>query len=249
MGLNLETKMVFNDTSTFLGLLQHINYLCGLSQSDTTRYTTADKVRNVNAAYRTVLGWIWKAQGDWIFDDSNLTDLPYFRTNVASAQEDYTLPTGYGVVERIEYKDVNGYWRKLIPITQVELRNMGKEEFLKTNGNPIYVELFANSYRPYPAADRTSTDGDSLRVYCTRDIDAFTAADTTQEPGFHANWHHVLAIMASKDWAIRTKDNKLFTTLELQEAKIKMEIEQYYGNRGNLQQERIKPRNRQRNAR
>lgn len=241
--------MQFNDTSTFLGILQHINFLCGLPPSDTTRYPTSDKVRNVNAAYRIVLGWIWKAQGDWIFDDSNLTDLPYFRTNCQSGQEDYTLPTNYGIVERIEYKDVSGIWRKLIPITQAELRDQGKEEFLKTNGIPVFVELFANSYRPYPAADRTSSDGDSLRVYCTRDIDEFTAADTTQEPGFNKNWHHVLAVMAAKHWAIRAKDRTLLGSLENEELKAKGELEQYYGNRGNLRQEAIKPRNRQRNAR
>lgn len=241
--------MQFNDSSTSQGLLQHINFLCGLSQSDTTRYSTADKVRNVNAAYRTVLGWIWKSQGDWTFDDSNLTTLPYFKTNCANGQDDYTLPTNYGVVERIEYKDVNGNWLKLKQVTKSEMQDQAVEEFRKTDGTPNMVELFANSYRLYPSANRTSTDGDSIRVYCTRDIDAFAAADTTQEPGFNANYHHILAVMAAKDWAVRTKDSELITSLELQEAKLKADIEQYYGNRGNLRQEAIKPRNRQRFAR
>lgn len=239
----------FNDTTTNLGLLQHINFLCGLPRADTTRYTTADKTRNCNIAYRKILGWIWKAQGGWIFEDTNLLDLPYFRTDCVSGQEDYTLPSGYGVVERIEYKDISGIWRKLVPITQQELRNQGKEEFMKTNGTPVFVELFGNSYRPYPAANRTSVDGDSLRVYCTRDIDEFTAADTTQEPGYNSNWHDTIALIAAQLWSIRDKDQERYNMLLIDINAARSDIEQYYGNRANLQQENIKPRNRQYMAR
>lgn len=241
--------MVFNDTSNFLGILQHINFLCGLPQADTTRYTTADKTRNVNAHYRTVLSWIWKSQGGWVFDDSNLTDLPYFRTDCVSGQDDYTLPANYGVVERIEYKDAAGIWYKLEKITKGQINGQGVEEWQKTDSIPRFVELFANSYRIYPAANRSSSDGDSIRVYCTRDIDAFTAADTTQEPGFNKNFHHILAVMAARDWAIREKDRKRIDQLQTDIQTIKVELESYYGNRDNLAQERIIPRRRQHNAR
>lgn len=240
--------MQYSDTSEYQGLLQDINFLAGLSPTDTTRYTTKDKTRNINKAYRSVLAWIWKSQGGWTFDDSNLTDIPYFKTNCTTSQDDYTLPVGYGIVERIEYKDASGIWTRLKKITRDEIKT-GLEEWQKTDGTPRYVELFANSYRIFPAANRTSTDGDSIRVYCTRDIDEFTSSDTTQMPGFNKNFHHILGYMAAKDWAIREKDQKRINPLDLEIAKIRADIESYYGNRDNLEQERIIPRRRQFNAR
>lgn len=239
-----------------------INFYAGLTQTDNTSYPNADKTRQVNMWYRLVMGWIWKAQGDWIFDDSNFTDLPYFRTNCQNGQDDYTLPANYGVVERIEYKDANGIWKKLIPKTKSEILAMGIEEFQKTDGIPVYVELFANSYRLYPAANRTSTDGDSIRVYCTRDASLtgtttgtngpFTASDTTKEPGFNRNWHHVLALGPAKDFCLREGKRDVLARadrLQIEIDKIQVAIEQYYGNRGNLAQERIRPRKRQHHAR
>lgn len=248
--------MQFSDTTNNQGLLQAINFYCGLPLSDTTQYATADKVRNINSALRTVLGWIWKVQGDWIFDDSNHTDLPYFRSNVTSGREDYSLPTGYGVVERIEVKDQSGIWYKMDLIAAHQIRQ-GLEEYQKTNSIPQRAYLFANSYRLWPAANWTSTDGDSLRVYCTRDIDAFTASDTTQTPGFNLNWHHILAMMAAKDYGIARGKPNLVKAMDLEiygdarnsKPGLKKELEDYYSSRNNLDSPRMRPRNRQMHAR
>lgn len=241
--------MVFSDTTNYLGLLQHTNFLCNLPVTDTTEYTTANKVRNINNAYRTVLGWIWQSQGGYqLFDDSNLTDIPYFRTDIVSGQEEYQLPANYGMVERIEIKDQGGIWYKMKMIDMNQIKT-GLEEYKKTNSIPNEVLLFANSYRLYPASNWSSSDGDSLRVYCTRDIDAFTAADTTQEPGFNKNWHHILAVMAAKDYATAKGKRDLYQAMTMEETKLKQEIITYYGNKNNLEQERLVPRRRQHHAR
>ena len=219
--------MVFSDTTDKLGLIQKIDYiLFGSSTANTNEYPLADKTRDINQWYRTVIGWIFESCGHWQFDDSNFTNLPIARSNCTSGQNDYTFPTDLVEIEEIHYKDASGIWHKVLPLDRSEIAggglsqsgviggivNQASEEFLKTNGTPKYYDKFANSYWLYPAPNRTSTDGDSLRVYHTRDAartgtttntgGPFISTDTTKEPGFNRLWHPVLAYGAAYEYSI-----------------------------------------------
>ena len=259
----------FSDTTNKLGLIEMIDFLLfGSSTANTTEYPLADKTRQMNKWYRTVMGWIFQYAGNWSFDDSNYTDLPYSRANCVLGQKDYTFPTDYVEIEGISYKDSSGIWHKLIPLDRREVgigitpgatsgqiggvATQDHEEFLKTNGTPIYYDKFGNHFRMYPAADRTSTDDDSLRVYHSRDASRtgttsvtggpFISTDTTKEPGFNRLWHPVLAYGAAYDYAVANsradKTQILFTEVE----RYRLLIEEHYARRRQDERSRLVPR-------
>lgn len=255
----------FSDTDTEKsGLVQMTDFLLfGSSTANTTDYPLADKTRNINKWYRTVMAWILQYAGNWSFDDSNYTDLPIARGNVTSGQNDYTFPTDSIEIEMVTYKDSGGIWHKVEPIDRKEIGNIltpagsgqvggryaqAPEEFLKTNGTPLYYDKFANSIWFYPAPNRTSTDGDSLRIYHTRDASRtgttsatggpFLSTDTTKEPGFNRLWHPVLAYGAAYDYAIANMPQKaplFFTEIE----RYRIMIETHYATRKRDERKRL----------
>lgn len=227
--------MQFSDSANNAGVIEYTDFLAG---TNSTTYSTARKTTSINAWYRKVLSHIWKVQGYWPFDDPNLTDLPYFRTNLQLNQDDYALPANFGVVERIETKDSAGIWHRLTRRMRADIYAL--EEHQKVSNIPNEYELFSDKYRLYPASDRTSTDGDSLRVYCTRDIDAFTAADTTQEPGFSRNFHHILALGAAYDYAVAERQTQKANQHRQEIEQLMREIEQYYAHRAVEQQKPVR---------
>src|SRR3990167_11440167 len=245
----------FSDTTNKLGLIEMIDFLLfGSSTANTTEYPLADKTRQMNKWYRTVMGWIFQYAGNWSFDDSNYTDLPYSRANCVLGQKDYTFPTDYVEIEGISYKDANGIWHKLIPLDRKEISiiesqsgviggiaELDHEEFLKTNGTPKYYDKFGNHFRPYPAADRTSTDGDSIRVYHSRDASRtgttsatggpFLTTDTTKEPGFNRLWHPVLAEGAIYEYARANSITDKTQSALLETERFRLAIEKHYSSR------------------
>ena len=257
--------MQFSDTTNRLGIVEKIDsILYNSSTANTAEYPLADKAREVNEWYRIVLEWIFQVCGNWSFDDSNYTNLPIAKTNCVLGQDDYSFPSDYVEIEGVSYKDADGIWHKLIPLDSAEISesspqsgvrggvtNLDREEFLKTNGTPIYYDKFANSFRLYPAADRTSTDGDSIRVYHTRDAalassgttsatgGPFVAGSTTQVPGFSRAWHPVLAYGAALNWTTR---QEIILACEKKIAMYKDMIEKHYSRRKKDERQRLVPR-------
>lgn len=229
----------FSDTSNLQGLLQDTNFWLGLDTADTTTFPTNDKVRAINAAYRKAIWIIRENEGAWVWDDSNHTDLPYFRTDVVTGQDDYSLPTGYATVERVEVKNSAGDWSVLELWNQNDVPT-ALEEYYESNGLPQIAVKFANSIRLFPAADRTSSDGDSLRVYTSRDMDPFTSADTTQEPGFHQNYHRYLSISAAYDFAVANDMQDKAEQLKLLMLEYEQGLAHHYANR-NQQKNKVTP--------
>ena len=260
----------FSDTGTEkAGLIQAIDFgLFGSSTENITEYPLADKTRNINKWYRIVMGWIFEYAGNWSFDDSNYTNLPYSRANCVLGQDDYTFPDDYVEIEGISYKDANGIWHKLIPLDRKEIgvgitpgaisgqiSGVGAqdhEEFLKTNGTPIYYDKFGNHFRMYPSADRTSTDGDSLRVYHTRDAartgttsatgGPFLTTDTTKAPGFNRLWHPVLAEGAIYEYARANGIADKAQSALLETERFRTMIQTHYATRKRDEKVRIIPR-------
>ena len=247
---------VFSDTTNKLGLIEMTDFfLFSSSTANTTEYPLADKTRQMNKWYRTVMGWIFQYAGNWSFDDSNYTNLPYSRADCVTGQRDYTFPTDYVEIEEIHYKDSSGIWHKVMPLDRAEIEggggsqsgviggivNQASEEFLKTNGTPKYYDKLGNHFWLYPGADRTSTDGDSIRVYHTRDASRtgttsvtggpFLSTDTTKVPGFNVLWHPVLAYGAAYDFAVANnrvdKISILFTEIE----RYRLMIQEHYARR------------------
>lgn len=226
--------MVFNDTSTYLGLCQDANFWCGLDRTDTTTYPTSEKTRNGNAWYRKAVAIIRKASGAWLPDDVNNTDLLINKTDLVVNQDNYSLPAGYGRIERMEVKDSTGDW-SLVDIMYLREVPTALEEFNATSGLPTRAIVLGNSYRLNPVSDRTSSDGDSLRVYTTQDIDAFTASDTTQEPGFHQDYHRYISLGMAYDFlCANDKDGNKTDRVKTMLLEYERDLEQHYSSRGEL---------------
>lgn len=248
--------MQYSDTVDKRGIVEMTDFnLFGSSTANTDEYPLVDKARAANRWYRIVMAWIFEYAGNWSFDDSNYTNLPIARGNCTSGQNDYTFPTDYVDIEEIHYKDANGIWHKVLPLDRAEISGVGtsesgviggvtnqaSEEFLKTSGTPKYYDKLGNSYWLYPAPDRTSTDGDSLRVYHSRDASytattsdtggPFIATDTTKVPGFNRLWHPVLAFGMSYDHSMAHTLTDKMAVFFAETEKYRLMIQTHYSRR------------------
>ena len=228
--------MVFNDTSTKLGICQEIDALC---DSDTTSYPVAEKTRRVNSGMEQVVGWIINADGTWQFDDSNFTDEPRGKGTLVSGQVDYTFASDYLQIEAMDVLGLDAQWKRLKPLDHKELNGQSPEEYFGTDstgailtGLPEYYDLFSDdSFRIYPAPSATyCTLTNGLRVWFKRTASLFTASDTTKVPGFASPYHIILAYMASVPYCMTYHKDRV----ALYEKKIddmKKEIINHYSKR------------------
>ena len=72
--------------------ISDLNSLCRfLCDADTTSYTAANLLINVNNAYEEVIADILNADGRWQWDDTNRTDFPIATTTLGSAASSVTF--------------------------------------------------------------------------------------------------------------------------------------------------------------
>lgn len=195
--------MQFNNGTD--AVVADIHFLCN---TNAVSYPIAAMTRNVNRwAYKAHIAQI-KANHRWQIDDYNLTTLPHLTTTLVAEREDYEIPTGFLKINRLEVKDAQGDYQKLIPIDQSDIKG-AYTEFEETSGLPKYYDIVGNSLilMPKPAAaDITTTEG--LRIHILREIDIFTTADTTQEPGFPEAFHRIVVYGACYDFMSRPNGDK-----------------------------------------
>jgi hypothetical protein len=223
--------MKFNDTTNDTGICQDIDFLVG---TNATSYPLKDKARNVNSWYSRIINWILSSNGEWDFDDKNLTDFPIATTNLVASQQDYQLPLSDDIliVLRVEITFDGSNWYRVNPI---DLREIGEpttptkiaQNFSKTEP---YYDLFANSILIYPIPDINVSAG--LKIWYKRNnASAFTASDTTKEPGFDSQFHRALSYGGAYDWAVKKGDNDKIQFLLGEILKYEAEIKEFYGNK------------------
>jgi len=227
--------MEFSNTSQLSGLIQDCETLLGMDDGTISGDSTLLKTftRLMNAWYRRVNSWIWEVTGTWEYDDTNYTDLPEATTSLVNGQEDYTIPSTAQKIIRVEVLDKDGNYRKVEPIDQ-SMVDVALSEFQETDGLPMYYDIRGNSIFLYPAPssdDVTLTKG--LKVYFSRDIDEFSSTDTTKEPGFVRNFHRILSLGASYDYAI---SHEMFSKANYIKGELRdlvKELRNFYGARPN----------------
>ena len=184
----------FNDTSTMLGLCQETDSICN---TDSTNYIIADKVRRANIALGDFADIALAADNRWQFDDSNNTDMPIGTTDLVSGQTDYSFDSDMLKILKVECKDSAGNWIELVPIDRSDVTTPLIETY-KTAGIPEYYDKFASSLFLYPAASYASDDG--LRVSYQRDMNLFTASDTTKQAGIPSIFHKYIALKMAEPY-------------------------------------------------
>jgi len=235
--------MRYNDTSTRQGIIQEIEGLLAMSDGEISGDTSKLKnfTRRVNRRYSEIDHIIFSAHGTWEYDDSNKTTLPIATADIVNEQQDYELPDEALQVDRIEIKDTNGEWAKLIPMDKSMVRD-ALTEFYKTAGIPKYYDLAGRSIILYPKPD-TSRCGVSgaLKAYFTRSSTAFDYTDTSTEPGFAKPFHYLLAVGAALDYAISYEEWNKANQLRAEWNKGIEALKSFYGLRHREMRPRIIP--------
>ncbi len=205
-------SLVFSDTSSSkAGLIQECESQVfgdnsyGRISGDTSLLATF--TRYINEALNRVANLIMTADGRWQFDDTNFTDFPIATTSLVttlgSEQQDYSFDVTMLRILRMEVLDNTGAWRKLTPIDENDVYDTSLTDLLKTPGLPVYYDKQGTSIFLYPkplATSVTSTNG--LKVWFQRPPSYFTTADTTKVPGFNSMYHRLVALIASRDYAM-----------------------------------------------
>ncbi len=205
-------SLVFSDTSSSkAGLIQECESLVfgdnsyGRISGDANLLATF--TRYLNEGLNRVVSLILTSDGRWQWDDNNNTDFPIATTNLVttlgSEQQDYAFSVTFLKINRVEVLDAAGSWHLLKPIDQNDLYDQSLTDFLKTPNLPMYYDKIANSIFLYPkplATAVTSTAG--LKVWFQRPPSYFATSDTTKVPGINSMYHRLIALIASRDYAL-----------------------------------------------
>jgi hypothetical protein len=221
---------------TFDQIKDDIDFLC---ESNSVSYTDENKIRNINIHYQEVASKIWEAAGDWEYDDSNRTDIPWATTTLVAGQSDYELPSTCQRLQRVEVKDGSGNY---VLLAQKSLHDIdiATTEYHESDGTPIYYDVVGRSIILYPApATGHVTLSAGLKAYFDRDVEEFTtltAGSTT--PGFATAFHRILSLGASIDYVRDENDRRLLVG---QKAALENGLKRFYGKRNVEGKTTIKP--------
>lgn len=182
-----------------------------LTNSDSTSYTDAQLLININTWYQKVVSMIFESQDESDFDDARNTDYPIETTPMAAGVRDYPIPVSNAVlkIKRVDLTYDGTNWYRGRPIDDGSVTyDMGAnstitdQNFIKQN--PRY-DVKYNAVFIYPApvtADVTA--GGSIRIEWERNVTPFTSGELTTGtvvPGFDAPFHPMLAQGAAYDYA------------------------------------------------
>lgn len=180
--------------------------ICSLTDdmvsTNVNNFPLKSKARYANMALRVIWGDIFMAYGGWIYDDSNLTDLPEATADLIANQQFYGLPiTNMSQLIGVEFQNVGGTWIPLSPITLEKIQQNGyaESEFLKTPAVPMFYRPTATGLKLYPPANFSQFQ--SLRIQLSRDISSFLPTDTTKVPGFDPLFHEGVSLYMAYRYA------------------------------------------------
>lgn len=219
------------------GILDDIDFLCG---SDSTSYPTADKVRNVNRHYYKAVIDILRSDGRMQFDDSNHTTLPEYTFSLVSGQSDYSLPTNLLKLWGLEIVDSAG---NNIRLQEIDLQDPIMKKTItdleSTNGVPKYYDIRGDSVFMYPAPlTGVVTLASGGKMFFAREVDTFTTADTTQEPGFAEPFHRLLSLGPAYDWLTINDTSSKSDRILQQYEQLRAEMREFYS----IRNKEVKPR-------
>lgn len=198
--------MQFNPTSGRQGLIQDCEFWTGLGDAQISGVTANLQhfTRLINNRYHQVMTMIISSQDEWDFDDQNYANYPIITTSLVANQQDYVIPTSEKVlkIKRVEVSYDGTNWYRANPIDINEIATSTSTTAIASGFNqaaPLY-DIQYDSIFLYPIPTANSASG--LKVWTTREIVEFVAADTTAQPGFDEPFHRILSIGASLDWAV-----------------------------------------------
>lgn len=185
-----------------------------LTHSDTSSYTAANLLIDINIWYQKAVTMIFESQDDTDFDDMRNITYPIVTTSLVAGQRDYSIPVSEQVlkIKRVDVTyDGTNYFRATpfdSGVPQFGFGNATNEDANFIKQAPQY-DVQYNSIFLYPLAIASDVSaGAKMQVEWERNITVFTSADYTTDPndstvvlGFDAPFHPLVAYGAAYEFA------------------------------------------------
>lgn len=214
-----------------------IDFICG---TDSTSYPLTDKARNMNRHYYLAILDILKTSDRFQFDDRNHVTLPISTFDLTAGTADYSLPTNLLKLHALEVMNAAGDWVRLKPIDVFQEVGHSISDFEETDGMPQYYDVQGDSVFLYPAPAAASvTLEEGGKMFFSRDVDAFTSADTTQKPGIPTPFHRILSQGASYDWLTVNGSLEKADRVLRDQTSLRKELTKFYSDRNKDDRTRI----------
>jgi len=183
-----------------------VNKTYFLTNTTVTSFPAADMLILINNAYERAVSLIMQVDGRWEWDDSNQTDLPIGTATLVDGQQDYSLAVTHLSISRVEILDSSGNYRQITPISESDLRGVALDEFMETDGMPVYYDKRGSSIFLYPApAAGSVTTAKGLKIFFQRPPALYTSAEVTtgtKVPGFNSLYHDLIPYWVAYDYAM-----------------------------------------------
>lgn len=189
--------MQFNSEANGLDLYSDARYLCGLDEtSDTTSYPIKAFTRNCNFGLDRVIALVLKADGGWIFDDTNQTgELLDVSNNLVNNVQKVPLSVTWLTIARVRIKDQNGNW---ITLTEQNRKAQNDTQLTSPAGVPSTYFHLGNYLYFDKAPNYSSTAG--IEVQFQRGASYFAFGDTIKAPGFAPQFHRLISLYSALDF-------------------------------------------------
>lgn len=185
-----------------------------LTHSDTSSYTAANLLIDINIWYQFAVDMIFESQDDSDFDDQRNTTYPILTTPLVAGQRDYSMPVSNQVlkIKRVDITYDGSTYFRATPfddgVPQWGMGNPTMEDANMIKAAPRY-DIKYNSLFIYPLAQASDVSaGAQIRIEWERNITPFTTADYTIDPsdstvilGFDAPFHPIVAYGAGYEFA------------------------------------------------
>lgn len=231
--------MQFSDTSNYTGIIQRIDFLLfGDGTTNNTDYSLNDRTREVNLSLDEAVAELFKADPNFMWDDTTNTDFPIATLDLTANQDHFTVPDSSLVVHRFRVKDENGDWKTL----SSKLRREISDDELDDTGTPDKYYKLDNAFFPVPVPDYSSSGGIELEFQ--RGANHFSSTDTTATPGFASIFHAFLPVNAALQYAIANNMTEKINVLTSEKERIKKSMKEHYEKRSpdEKPQMRLKPK-------
>lgn len=230
--------MVFSDSTNDTGIVQDIDFLAG---SSSVSFPLKDKARLVNFyIYKAVTAKI-KANKTWTFVDPNTGKTVWSFADLVADQQDYTLPTNLLQLEGVSVLNSNGDW-EVLEHRPRERIIQDQTEYLETAGMPKFYNVFGHSLMLFPKPSSTDvTTSQGLKLYFSKEIDAFTASDTTQEPPLPENFHRLCSFGPAYEFLLLNGDQNKAAVLKAEFQNLLAEYVDFESDRNKEEKPRIRP--------
>jgi hypothetical protein len=189
--------VVFNSETNGLDLYSDARFLCGLDETtDTTSYPIKAFTRNANFGLDRVNALVLKADGGWIFDDTNQAgELLDVTNNLVSGTQKTALSVTWLKIARVRIKDSAGNW---ITLPEVKRNAQTDSQLTASSGTPSSYFHLGNYLYFDKAPNYASTGG--LEVQFQRGPSYFIYTDTTKTPGFASQLHRLISLYGALDF-------------------------------------------------